>query len=159
MAPGPLPHYFVASMATTPLKLTATDPDDMTVISACLQDAVTIASEVNYLPRERRFAGVFSRFRWEDHHQNGAKRWVRAGVHFNGVLGVQQRDMSRSADQVLELLAIAATPGADGSASVRLDFAGGSSVRLQVECIDCALTDIGEPWVGRRLPTHPIDKG
>ena len=66
-------------MAQSPLKLTATDPEDLTVISACLQDAVTIASEINYVPRERRFAAVFSRFRWEDNHRDGAKRWVKAG--------------------------------------------------------------------------------
>ncbi len=146
-------------MAQSPLKLTATDPEDLTVISACLQDAVTIASEINYVPRERRFAAVFSRFRWEDNHRDGAKRWVKAGVHFNGVLAVQQKDVSRSSDQVLELLALSATPGTDGAASLQLDFAGGSSVRLNCECIDVTLTDIGEPWVGQRLPKHPVDKG
>ena len=146
-------------MSTTPLKLSATDTEDLTVISACLQDAVTVGSEVQYLAKERKFVAVFSRFRWEDHHADGKKRWVRAGVHFNGVLGVQSKGFSRDPAAVLELLALEASAGEDGSGSVQLNFAGGASIRLQVECIDCHLTDMGEPWAGRRLSTHPVDRG
>ena len=146
-------------MASTDiLKLSANDLEDLTVISACLQDAVTLGSELQYLPKERKFAAVFSRFRWEDHHSDGEKRWVRAGVHFNSVLGVQSKGFNRDPNTVLELLALEATSGPDGSASVQLSFAGGASVRLQLECIDCHLTDMGEPWAGRRLPTHPVDR-
>lgn len=145
-------------MDVPPLKLSANDAEDVTVISACLQDAVTLAREIQYLRKVRRFAAVFSRFRWEAHHDAGKKSWVKTGVHFNGVLGVQRKDLRGGLDQVLELLAITANPGADGAAMVQLDFAGGSSIRLQVECIDCNLTDIGEPWVGRRLPAHPTDR-
>lgn len=140
------------------LKLSANDVEDLTIISACLQDAVTIGSELQYLRKERRFAAVFSRFRWEDHHAGGQKRWVRAGVHFNSVFGVQSKGFNRDPDTVLELLAMEAAPGADGSAVVQLSFAGGASIRLQLECIDCHLTDLGEPWTGRRLPTHPVDR-
>ncbi len=146
-------------MAATPLKLTANDAEDLTIISACLQDAVTLATDITYLPKERRFAAVFSRFRGEDHYGDGKKRWVKSGVHFNGVLGVQSKDLSRGPDAVLELLAIEAKPRDDGAAEVRLAFAGGSSIRLDVECIDCNLLDMGEPWAGRRLPKHSIDKG
>ncbi|MFM2128919.1 MAG: hypothetical protein RL477_465 [Pseudomonadota bacterium] len=149
----------MAAGSTTPLKLSANDVEDLTVISACLQDAVTLGSEVQFLPKEHKFAAVFSRFRWEDHHADGVKRWVRAGIHFNSVLGVQSKGLQRDADTVLELLALEATPGSDGSATVQLSFAGGASIRLQVECIDCHLTDLGAPWVGRRLPTHPTDRG
>ncbi|MBM3507514.1 MAG: DUF2948 family protein [Alphaproteobacteria bacterium] len=146
-------------MAAAPLKLTANDAEDLIVLSACLQDAVTLASDITYLPKERRFAAVFSRFRWEDHYGGGQKRWVKAGVHFNGVLGVKSKDLDRSPEQVLEFLAIEATPREDGAAEVRLDFAGGTSISLDVECIDVNLSDMGEPWAGRRLPKHPIDRG
>jgi hypothetical protein len=149
----------MTAVSTTPLKLSATDTEDLTVISACLQDAVTVGSELQYLAKERKFAAVFSRFRWEDHHAEGKKRWVRAGVHFNCVLGAQSKGFNRDPETVLELLALEADTGADGSGFVQLSFAGGASIRLQVECIDCHLTDMGEPWAGRRLPTHPVDRG
>ena len=149
-------------MIATPansLKLSANDTEDLTVISACLQDAATVGSELQYLPKERKFAAVFSRFRWEDHHADGMKRWVRAGVHFNSVLGVQSKGFSRDPETVLELLALEVQSGTDGTAIVQLSFAGGASIRLQLECIDCHLTDMGEPWAGRRLPSHPVDRG
>ncbi len=142
----------------SPLKLSANDAEDLTVISACLQDAVTVGSEMQYLPKEHKFVAVFSRFRWEDHHAAGKKHWVRTGVHFSSVLGVQSKGFNRDPQTVLELLALEVESSTDGAAIVQLSFAGGASVRLQVECIDCHLTDIGKPWVGRRLPTHPADR-
>lgn len=148
-------------MSATPsgsLKLSANDVEDLTVISACLQDAVTVGSEMQYLPKEHKFVAVFSRFRWEDHHAAGKKRWVRTGVHFGSVLGVQSKGFHRDPQTVLELLALEVEPGSDGAATVQLSFAGGASVRLQLECIDCHLTDMGEPWAGRRLPSHPVDR-
>ena len=37
-----------------------------------------------------------------------------------------------------------------------LDFAGGSSVRLEVGRILCHLDDLGEPWPTRWRPKHPV---
>ena len=50
---------------TGPLKIIARDAEDLTVVSACLQDALIPLNEMRYLPQERRFIMVANRFRWE----------------------------------------------------------------------------------------------
>jgi hypothetical protein len=44
--------------------------------------------------------------------------------------------------------------GEDAAATVILEFAGGPRVRLEVECVDCQLTDLGTPWPARSRPGH-----
>ncbi len=48
-----------------PLKLRARGLEDLRVLAAMLQDAVVRPAEMTYLPREKRFVMVVSRFRWE----------------------------------------------------------------------------------------------
>ena len=47
------------------LRLKAEDGDDLSVIAACLQDALIPLSEMVYLAEERRFLAAFTRFRRE----------------------------------------------------------------------------------------------
>ncbi len=47
------------------LKLRAEDQDDIVVFSAILQDAVSLAGDMVYLPEDRRFAIVVDRLRRE----------------------------------------------------------------------------------------------
>ena len=49
-----------------PLRLRAEDGDDLQVVSTLLQDAICPASEMKWRRRERRFAVLVNRFRWED---------------------------------------------------------------------------------------------
>ncbi|MDA0653781.1 MAG: DUF2948 family protein [Proteobacteria bacterium] len=139
-----------------PLRLTARDAQDLLVVSACLQDAITRRAELVYRPRQHRFAATFNRFRWESGSagERPAER-VRAGVHFDSVLRVQTRELGADPDELLQLLAIRADEREDGVAELLLEFAGSGSVRLEVECIDCYLSDLGEPWPARRTPKHP----
>lgn len=150
-----------------PLKLTARDAEDLRVIAACLQDGLTRMAEMTYLPRERRFAAVFNRFMWETLNDGtGADtegtlyNRVSSGIHFDGVMSARLQGIQRDApDAWLELLTISidGPEGAeDGAAdqSITLVFAGGGHIRLEVECIDCALSDMGAPWTTQNLPKH-----
>ena len=60
------------------VKLAATDPEDIAVLSALLQDAVIPISEMIYLAAESRFAMVANRFRWEDPRRKGQRPDLRA---------------------------------------------------------------------------------
>ena len=139
-----------------PLRLTARDPQDLVVVSACLQDAITRRGELVFRLKRHRFAATFNRFRWESRFagERPAER-VQAGVHFDSVLRVQARGIGSDPDGLLELLTITANEKDDGAADIFLEFAGGGSVRLEAECIDCYLNDLGEPWPARRTPAHP----
>ena len=51
--------------AEQPLKLIAEDPADLTVLAACLQDALVPVSDMAWLKDEGRFALAVNRFMWE----------------------------------------------------------------------------------------------
>lgn len=134
------------------LKLAAVDTDDLKVISAHMQDALVRLSDIRYLGRPRKFAFVANRFAWE--RQPSSER-RRTGLHFEHVLSVKQlgiQDMG--ADHVLSLLSIGFEPGASPSGTVTLTFSGGVDVRLEVECIDAQLHDLGAAWTTENTPSH-----
>ena len=138
------------------LTLAAEDAADLEVISARLQDAVAQLKDLVYLPRKRRFAAVFNRFRWEEDAKRGDQR-VRSGLHFDGVLSVKSSKLKRGAPEgVVSLLAIRYTPkgGEDPGGTVELTFAGGGALKLDVEMIDAGLTDLGGVWAARGRPAH-----
>ncbi|HZB90352.1 MAG TPA: DUF2948 family protein [Stellaceae bacterium] len=138
-----------------PLKLRGEDEEDLAVISAILQDALVAVGEMAWLPEERRFALVANRLRREAPASGprGAFERRLSGLRFDGVNAVRRRGFRlRDPDRLLVLLAIRAEAGV-----IRLDFAGGSSVRLEVERILCHLDDLGEPWPTRWRPRHPVE--
>ncbi len=137
------------------LKLRGEDEEDIAVISAILQDALVAVGEMAWLPEEQRFVLVANRFLWEPPATGARHDFERrmTGLRFDGVKAVQRRGFHpRDADRLLALLAIRAEPGV-----VHLDFAGGSSIRLEVERILCHLDDLGEPWPTRWRPRHPVE--
>lgn len=140
-----------------PLRLMAADDADLQALSACLQDAVLKIGDMAYLPRERRFAFVANRFLWEVGGDGRAGPFwrVRVGAHFDDVRAVKQINLRGDAkDAVVEMLAIAFTPAADGAGAVTLTFAGGGAVRLEVDAINAELRDLAGPWRTRLKPAH-----
>lgn len=140
-----------------PLRLIAADAEDLSVLSACLQDAVAKIGDFVFLPKERRFAFVTNRFVWE---AAGARRTgpfgrVRAGAHFDDVLSVKHHNLRADAkDAIVELLAIRFEDGADGAGTVVLEFSGGGAIRLEVESVNAQIADISDPWRTRSKPRH-----
>ncbi len=140
-----------------PLRLIASDGDDLKALSAVLQDAVAKVGDFAHLPRERRFAFVVNRFIWESaaDGSRGPYARVRAGCHFDDVTSVRQANLRQGAkDAVVELLAIRFEPGEDGAGVVTLDLAGGGAIRLDVESVNAQLADISAPWPTRLRPRH-----
>lgn len=152
-------------MTPKPLKLLAIDGPSLEVISACLQDALTRLTDMTYLPRERRFVATFNRFMWEaekDGPENPGKlrHRIRTGVHFDGVMGAQVRDIIQEDEGgFLELLAIESEGGGENEDfAITLVMAGGGRIKLRAECIDCVLTDMDEPWTTTNKPDHGLDE-
>jgi hypothetical protein len=138
------------------LTLAAEDAEDLEIISARLQDAVAPLKDLVWLPKSRRFAALLNRFKWEDKRATADLR-VRSLLHFDDVLQAQSKGLKRGApDAVVSLLAIRFTPkGAeDPGGTVELVFAGGGSIRLDVECIDAGLSDVSGDWAARGRPDH-----
>jgi len=133
--------------------LAAQDAEDLTILSARLQDAAAKLGDFAYLPKQRRFACVVNRLTWEE----GGKTRVRAGLHFDGVLTVKTQNVKLGAtDAVVAILALTFTPNAvdDPGGVIEMVLAGGGAIRLEVECIAVELSDLTQPWAARAKPDH-----
>lgn len=136
------------------LKLRAADEEDLAVLSAILQDALVSVGEMVYQPEEKRFVLVANRFRWEPEAGGTRRSFERilTGLRIDAVTKVRRRGVDpRDQDQILNLLTIRVEPD-----TLLLEFAGGASIRLEVERILCHLDDLGEPWPTRWRPKHPV---
>lgn len=146
------------------LRLLAEDADDLAVISAALQDAVTRVGDIRWEPAARRLTLAFNRFRWEapeaalppgDHPHEAAGERVRAGLQLGGVLRVQARRLRQDAGEaVLELLALTFEAGEAPGGRITFAFAAGGDLVAEVECIDAALADLTPPWSAASKPEH-----
>lgn len=134
-----------------PLRLRAETPDDLVVISALVQDAVTEGTRAAWMPRRRRFTLMLNRFRWE-----GAERTQRDGRPFERVQSLLCIDGALRArchgldphnrDFVLSVLAIEFEPGEDGAGTVQIVLAGDGTFAIDVECLEVTLTDVTRPY-------------
>lgn len=147
-----------------PLKLVATTPEDLSVISALTQDGVVQTSDIAWMKRARQFALLVNRFRWEDEAAAKATgrplERVQSLLVFDSVLDVQSAGVDpNDKDLVLSLIGVAFEAGEDAEGSVVLTFSGDGSLRLSVECLDVRLKDVSQPYVARAqtVPSHPLD--
>lgn len=138
-------------MATDPLRLLAQDVDDLSVVAAALQDAVTKIGDIKFEKAGRRLTISFNRYRWEG---EGGER-VRSALQLGSVLGVEARKLRRGAkDAVVELLTMTFEPGDAPGGTLMFSFAGGGDLRATLECVDLILADISAPWPTSRTPHH-----
>lgn len=143
------------------LKLVARDIEDLEVLSAHLQDAVTKVGDLAYLKREGRFAGMVNRFRWEGvgaNRKRGPAVRARTGLHVDLVRRASFKNIDRErADGVLNLLAVTFEEGDAPSGVVRLVFSGGAEIRLDVEALEVHMRDIGLYREAVDTPHHGLD--
>ncbi|WP_179381699.1 DUF2948 family protein [Jannaschia marina] len=141
-----------------PLRLWATDAEDLQVVSALVQDAVLPASEMRWQRSARRFAMLLNRFRWE-HGTRQAQR-VQTVLTAGDVTGVRgQGVVPGDAETVLSLLAVEWLPGDDAAGALRLTFAGDGVVEVACDCLDLTLRDVTRPYdaPSGRVPQHSDD--
>jgi len=147
--------------AEQPLALSAVDEGDLAVMSALVQDAVFAASEMTYQRRERRFALLLNRFRWEDREAASREgrpfERVRSLLTIGDVGRVITQGVPRGdGDTVLSLLSLGFEPGPDGTGRLVLVLAGDGAIALEVECIDLVLRDVTRPYraISGKVPGH-----
>lgn len=143
------------------LKLVALDADDLAVLSACVQDAVLQVGDLEWHPSRGCFALSMNRFAWEcqidDDARPGEAERHRACLHFARVRRVSSHGIDRNRrDTVLVLLAVTFQPTDEPSGIVELVFAGDAAIRLEVECLEAQLADLGAAWATRHVPVHDL---
>ena len=136
---------------TAPLRLIAQDEEDLSVISAALQDAVAKVGDISF--EGGRLTVAFNRFRWEE----GRRERVRSALQLGCVQAVKSRKLRREAKSaVVELLALTFEPGQAPGGAVVFAFAGGGDLRAEVVCLDAAMADLSDPWPTPRKPEHQV---
>ncbi|WP_022723092.1 DUF2948 family protein [Rhodopseudomonas sp. B29] len=133
------------------LKLLAFDADDLAVISAHVQDARVETGDIVWRQSEKRLVIGLYRQDWEQtlSGEPVAGRLV-AALRFDRVLACKSRNIDTAVpDTALELIGIEFHPSDEppGGSAV-LMFSKGGMLRLDVECIECALTDLGPDDLG-----------
>ncbi|HEX5506961.1 MAG TPA: DUF2948 family protein [Pseudolabrys sp.] len=141
------------------LKFAALDEEDLEVVSTHLQDAIVKVSDVLWRPQEKRVVIALNRFDWEG--VQGAvpqNRRRRAALRFERVMSCKCRGVDcGSKDRVLNLLAVEFSQTSAPSGIVTLTFSGGSALRLEVECLEVELADLGPVWAAVHCPDHQAD--
>jgi len=146
-------------MTDQPLKLLAVDAEDLSIISAHLQDSVIKVGDFVYLPKEQRFAFAANRFDWVAAVEGEGNRRRRTAIHFDRVRSVKCRNIDReNPHQALCLLAVAFEETDPPSGCVTLAFSGDASIRIEVECIEARLADLGPVWAASCCPAHAVEE-
>jgi Protein of unknown function (DUF2948) len=147
-------------MPTEPLKFVVLDEEDLEVVSTHLQDAVVKVADVHWRPAEKRVVVGLNRFDWESaQSEHPEYRRRRAALRFERVLSCKCRSVNPAGkDAVLNLLAVEYSETQAPSGAVTLIFSGGGALRLEVECLEAELADLGPVWTAAACPVHVIDE-
>ncbi len=141
------------------LKLLALDAEDLQVMSAHVQDAVLRVGDIDWRAAEKRVVIAMNRFVWEAPKRLFGRHDERrrAALHFDRVLAVKTAGIDRGQPaEVLSLLAIRFEQTDAPAGYVDLVFSGGATMRLDVECIEAQLSDIGGAWEATSRPAHRV---
>lgn len=163
------------SPCTDELKLVALDKDDIEVVSAHVQDSIVKVGDILWRPNDHRFVMALNRFDWMTAAEiakagtvsgpafaiaavPGAKpdyRRCRTALRFERVLACQCRNLNQGAkDAQLNLLAVEYAETDAPAGVVSLIFSGGGVIRLEVECLEAELADLGEVSTAAICPDH-----
>jgi len=140
------------------LKFVVLDEEDLEIVSTHLQDAVVKVSDVLWRPQENRVVVALNRFDWEGAQADSPEyRRRRSALRFERVLSCQCRNVNPAGkDGVLNLLAVEFSETDEPSGVVTLTFSGGASLRLDVECLEAELADLGPSWTTAACPAHTL---
>lgn len=138
------------------LKFVALDGEDLEVVSAHLQDAVVRVADVLWRPQEKRLVVALNRFDWEGAQSAAPEyRRRRAALRFERVASCKCRNVNPAGkDGVLNLLAVEFSESDAPAGVVTLIFSGGAALRLDVECLEAELADLGPAWTTSTCPMH-----
>ena len=141
------------------LKFVALDPDDLEVVSTHLQDAEVKVADVHWRPQEKRLVLGVDRFDWQAWNaSNPEMRRRRSALRFDRVLCCKCKQVAPDhKDKVLNLLAIEFESTDTPAGVVTLVFSGGPALRLEVECLEVELVDLGPARVAAAHPADPAE--
>jgi len=142
-----------------PVKFVALDQDDLAVVSTHVQDALVKVSDIMWRPQERRLIIALRRFDWPSAEAAQPQfRRCQSALRFERVNSCKCRSVNPAGkDAVLNLLAVEFSETDAPAGVVTLTFSGGAVLRLDVECLEAELVDLGPYWPAAERPVHAED--
>jgi hypothetical protein len=156
---GSTPKHVGRSRSMEPIKFFALDSDDLAVVSTHLQDAEVRIADVHWRPQEKRLVLGIDRFDWVAAMASAPElRRCRSALRFDRVLACKCKHVDPAGkDGILTLLAVEFEETAAPAGVVTLFFSGGAVLRLEVECLEAELADLGPTWTTVAAPPHAED--
>ena len=113
-------------------------------------------ADVLWRAGENRVVVALNRFDWESAQAKRPEyRRRRSALRFERVLSCKCRSLDPAGkDAVLNLLAVEFEETDSPSGVVSLIFSGGAVVRMEVECLEAELVDLGPVWSAAKCPVH-----
>jgi Protein of unknown function (DUF2948) len=138
------------------LKLLALDREGLGVISAHAQNTCLRRSDMTWLPKQHRFVIGGMRYDWVGAKTGPAER-VSSVLRFDRVVKVAHLGLADAdKDAPLNLLAVTFEKTDPPAGMIFLVFADGGLVRLDVECVEVELRDMGRRVPARECPGHAL---
>lgn len=133
------------------LKIMGKDTDDLTILSACLQDSLVPLKEIQYDKNQKQFVLLLNRYRWEEKTAPHHGTRIHAALSFDFVTKAQFTgfDLSQNISRSLSLLSLHYE-----APYVYISFAQNASIRLEVEELKVKLRDADLAWPAQ-VPSHP----
>ena len=145
------------NMKAKNLKLIARTVEDLSVVSAHLQDSIASISDIANLKKNKIFIMQLNRFMWEDVEKGVFRKnkRIRTILKFENVLEVHSKNINQSQkDKFLDFLAIESNSMPDNNYVMKIIFAGDSIIKIISEAIEVTLDDQGEAWNTKNKPKH-----
>jgi len=138
------------------LKLIALDREGLGVISAHAQNSCLRRGDMMWQPKQKRFLLSVMRYDWAAAEEGRCER-VGSVLRFDRVLKVSRLGLAGCDDDArLNLLAITFEKTDPPSGMLLLAFADGAAVRLEVECVEAELRDVGPRVPAHECPGHAL---
>ncbi|NRA87039.1 MAG: DUF2948 family protein [Rhizobiales bacterium] len=139
------------------LKLVGMDAEDLEVISSHIQDAILFVRDIDYSTQSHQLNLAINRPHNESY--DGTNRVTRshAGLVFSHIDKMQVQNINKgNAEQILSLLNIEFNMREEPAGTVQLNFADNVTIKLDVNCLEVHLADIGEEWVSDVKSNHNL---
>tara|TARA_B100002051_G_C16342366_1_gene442329 strand:+ start:133 stop:576 length:444 start_codon:yes stop_codon:yes gene_type:complete len=141
------------------LKLVAKTKDDISVLSAHLQDSIVNVSDIAKLEKNKILLIQLNRFMWEDVEKGVFRKnkRIRTILKFENVLKVFSKNIDQTQkDKFLDFLTIETNLMPDNNYEMKIVFAGDSVIRVISEVIEVTLDDQGVSWDTKNMPKHKV---
>ncbi len=133
------------------LRMRATEIEELNVIGACIQGAMSCYGEMEFDSKEYRFAAILVRYTWEDAasqqatHEYVQLKQIRTALRVESVKQVRVRGIDlKNENKLLELVTVKARKDM-GKIKVHLIFSSGGEIYLDVDKLDVRMEDLESP--------------